>query len=299
VEKMLPLLINPTDASNPAFHVVAPSLPGFGFSQPPSKKNFGLPQYAEVCHKLMINLGYNNYVCLGYDWGFGVTRTIAKNYYPRHCKAHFVTTPYGEAPHIFRHPILWLRNLFTPYSQREKEHIEANKRILSSGSGYADLQSTKPQTLGYSLADSPVGLLAWIYEKLREWSDDYDWTDDEILTWISIYWFSPGTAASSVRIYYEVSQLKQLRKTYEWQPCPLGVSFFPKELSTPPRNYVRTLGKIVFESEDHKRGGHFAAFEQPHVVVNDMMEMYKKGGPAYGVVEGATGYDSPAINAGT
>ncbi|KAH9169958.1 Alpha/Beta hydrolase protein [Lactarius sanguifluus] len=127
--------------------------------------------------------------------------------------------------------------------------------------GYFSEQTTKPQTLGFSLADSPVGLLAWIYEKLVAWTDAYPWTDDEVLTWISIYWFSRAGPAASVRTYYELALSGELI-VFPKTTVPVGLSFFPKELARFPKALLRSKGKIGFESE-HKAGGHSAAYEQP------------------------------------
>jgi len=154
--------------------------------------------------------------------------------------------------------------------------------------GYYAEQTTKPQTLGFSLADSPVGLLAWIYEKLVTWTDSYPWTDDEVLTWVSIYWFSRAGPAASVRIYYE-SALTVNRARFPKTSVPIGLSFFPKELLHLPRALLRAQGKIVFESE-HEVGGHFAAYEQPEALVGDLRKMFGKSGPAAGVVPGCSGY---------
>ncbi|KAH9037761.1 alpha/beta-hydrolase [Lactarius hengduanensis] len=217
-------------------------------------------------NKLMISLGYSEYVTQGGDWGHVLTLAAASKYGPEHVKASHTNMPIP----------------------------------------------TKPQTLGFSLADSPVGLLAWIYEKLVAWSDAYPWTDDEVLTWISIYWFSRAGPAASVRIYYEYAHLDNPKRArFPETSVPVGFSFFPKEVMQLPRvcvpnhtsfvysvfvlrrtgasSLLRAQAKVVFESE-HEVGGHFAAYEQPEALVSDLRTMFGKSGPAAGVVPGCTGY---------
>ncbi|MCJ1290298.1 hypothetical protein MMC34_001834 [Xylographa carneopallida] len=187
VTKLLPLLAAPgSGKSTPAFHIVAPSIPGFGFSEGTKKKGFGLAQYAETCHKLMRKLGYEKYVTQGGDWGSMITRTMGK-LYSESCVASHINLPRGMKPSFFSNPILAIQHFLTPYSETEKKGLGRTQWFLQQGSGYRVLQGTKPQTLGYALADSPVGLLAWIYEKLHDWTDNYEWTPEEILTWVSIY----------------------------------------------------------------------------------------------------------------
>ncbi|KAJ2935539.1 hypothetical protein H1R20_g1553, partial [Candolleomyces eurysporus] len=288
--KILPLLVEDSP-EHPSFHVVVVSLPGYGFSEAPKKKGFGVPQYAEIGHKLMLALGYNEYVTQGGDWGSLITRKIAQVYGPKHSKAWHTNTPIGEAPHPTRRPWLLLSYLLFTLSPKEKAGLERTKWFQEKGIGYFKEQSTQPQTLGYSLADSPVGLLGWIYEKLVNWTDEYPWTDDEVLTWISIYWFSRAGPAASVRIYYEVSNQSPegFARNIE-TPIPVGHSYFPKELAVLPRSWIKASNPtLVFESE-HEGGGHFAAHERPEGLVSDLRKMFGKGGPAFGVVPGKTGY---------
>lgn len=159
------------------------------------------------------------------------------------------------------------------------------------GNGYYRQQSTKPQTIGYSMNDSPVGLLAWIYEKLHDWTDNYAWETDEILTWISIYYFSnPGPAASQ-NIFFE----NEHRDPPVFPACqvyvdvPLGIARFPKDLILLPKLWNHTLGPVVYESE-YESGGHFAAWECPDAIVKDLRSMFGKGGGAYDCVLGKNGY---------
>jgi len=288
VHKVLPILTAPASDESPRFHVVALSLPGFGFSEGPKKKSFAVRQYAEVGHKLMQTLGYKEYVTQGGDLGSLISRTMAQMYGPQHCKASHTNMCFGEAPKFLEHPILYLQHLLTPYTAFEKAGFSRLAWFRSQENGYFYQHSTQPQTLGYGLTDSPVGLLAWIYEKLIKWSDNYPWTDDEILTWVSIYWFSREGPTSPLRMYYEIAQADS------WHPPNLkvspsilfGASLFPKELLLFPRTWLRTLANVAFVRE-HGSGGHFAAYENPEVLVEDLREMFGSGGPAFQVVKGS------------
>ncbi|KAI0027973.1 Alpha/Beta hydrolase protein [Vararia minispora EC-137] len=292
VRKILPLLTAPESADSPAFHVVCLGLPGYGFSEAPRKKGFGPIQYAEagqlVGHRLMLALGYNEYVTQGGDWGWRITRAIVAKYGPNHAKAWHTNMPIGSPPTLFRNPFLYITHMIKPYTASEREGLRMTREIDETGRAYHDVHDTKPQTIGYSLADSPVSLLAWVYEKLVAWTDEYAWTDDEVLTWISIYWFSRAGPAASVRIYYEnrVSQTEQSKLPVT---VPTGFAYFPREIYRFPRLWKLSLGKVVQEVE-HEKGGHFAAYEVPELLVSDLRKMFGKGGPAYGVVKTSKGY---------
>ncbi|KAF8968914.1 Alpha/Beta hydrolase protein [Flammula alnicola] len=287
VRKILPLLVE-ASPDHPSFHVVALGLPGYGFSEAPKKKGFALAQFGEVGNKLMLALGYNEYVTQGGDWGHMITRKIAQVYGHKHSKAMHSNFPLAAPPHPIRRPLLLLSHLLFSYSEAEKEGLKRTMSFRDKGRGYFEEQSTQPQTLGYSLADSPVGLLAWIYEKLVAWSDNYPWEDDEVLTWISIYWFSRAGPAASVRIYYEVAKATPELSTDQPTTIPLGYSYFPKELVRLPKSWLKARN-LVFQSE-HESGGHFAAHEKPQELVADVRKMFGRGGPAFGVVPGKTGY---------
>ncbi|KAF6755765.1 Alpha/Beta hydrolase protein [Ephemerocybe angulata] len=235
VRKVLPLLVQGS-ADHPAFHVVALSLPNFGFSEGPKTKGFELTQYAEVCHKLMISLGYDEYVTQGGDWGMLTTRKITQLYGGKHCKAYHTNTPTGSPPHPIRRPLLLLQHLLFNYSPKEQAGLDRTQKFWKEQTGFFAQQTTMPQTLGYGLADSPVGLLAWIYEKLVGWSDDYKWTDEEVLTWISIHWFAEAGPAASIRIYYEVIKATpDIFTTPVAISVPEGISAFPKDNVVLPR----------------------------------------------------------------
>lgn len=276
---------------------MAPSLPNFGFSQGAKKQGFGLSQYAETCHKLMRELGYAEYVTQGGDWGHYITRAVG-HLYPSACKASHINMIDTTPPGWSTNPVLALQHAVTPYSAIEKRGWARTMWFFKTARGYDVEQRTKPQTVGYALHDSPVALLAWIYEKLVEWTDGYAWTDDEILTWICIYWFSDAGPAASARIYYETehdaSGIKLLINRYN--PRVLyGMAYFPKELVVVPKTWARCLGRVVLESE-HDSGGHFAAWEKPDVLVADLRAMFGKKGGAYGVVKGKDGYEAVQAN---
>jgi len=232
-------------------------------------------------------------VTQGGDWGFYITRCIGY-LYPEHCLASHINMIRASAPSATSNPILALQHALTPYTSAEKRGLDRNNWFLKEGSGYRTLQSTKPQTLGYSLADSPVGLLAWIYEKLHDWTDAYPWTDDEILTWISIYYFSTAGPAASLRIYYEATHGDSdatRERMSSWIPTVrLGMAYFPRELGVVPKTWGRTLGPVAYESE-HGSGGHFAAWEQPETIANDLNGMFGREGPCARIVKGKSGYD--------
>lgn len=178
----------------------------------------------------------------------------------------------------------------TPYNARDKAGFARTKWFAEEGTGYRLTQATKPQTLGYSLTDSPIGLLSWILEKLHDWTDAYPWTDDEILTWVSIYYFSRAGPAASLRIYYEAAHTSvdgvHRDRTQTWIPkVKLGLLHSPKELTVQPVLWGRTMGPVVFESVKTK-GGHFFAWEQPEELVDDLRKMFGKGGPCYRIVSG-------------
>jgi pimeloyl-ACP methyl ester carboxylesterase len=284
------------DGSGPAFDVVAPSLPNFGFSEGTRRTGFAIERYAETLHKLMLQLGYTEYVTQGGDWGWYVTRAIAK-IFPEHCKATHLNMDVGNKPSYLTNPLLAIEHDVRPYSRRENDGVQRSKWFEGEGFGYNLQQSTKPQTIGYALADSPVALLAWILEKLHDWTDGYPWTDDEICTWLSIYWFSTAGPAASCRIYYEMvhnwtGSRKLTREDLKaWNPhVKVGISHFPRDIHVLPSTWTRTIGPVVFETE-HLRGGHFAAWEQPKAIIADLRAMFGRKGGAYGVVHGKTGYE--------
>lgn len=220
-----------------------------------------------------------------------VTRLIAYQY-PKNCRASHHNMPVPNAPSLSEHKELYFKTQQTPLKDFEKKGLERTKWFTTEGQGYSGEHSTKPQTLGYSLADSPIGLLAWVYEKLHDWTDDYPWTDEEIITWVSIYVFSTAGAAASIRNYYEAKHdtegLSAKCASYI-KDVKFGCARFPKELFQPLVEWNHTLGEVVLNSV-YDKGGHFAAWERPDAIVKDLREMFGKNGGAYAVVQGRTGF---------
>ncbi|KAF8073535.1 Alpha/Beta hydrolase protein [Lyophyllum atratum] len=285
VRKILPLLLE-ASPNHPSFHVVGISLPGYGFFAAPTNKGFALSQYAEVANKLMLSLGYDEYVTQGGDWGAAIARRIAHLYGPKHSKAWHTNFPRGSPPSM-RRPLLLLSHLLSDlpllsYSDREKAGFARTEWFMTMGRGYEMEQSTRPQTLGYGLADSPVGL----------WTDGYPWDDDEALTWISLYYFSRAGPAASLRIYYESTQAAGgPNATWKGERTTIPVGYYshlPKEIVHYPRSWTKKP-TLVFSSE-HESGGHFAAHEKPRELVGDLRKMFGRGGGAFGVVGGKSGY---------
>lgn len=202
-------------------------------------------------------------------------------------------------PYPWRNPIIFLQSLLTiPFSSRDKGYLASAQEYLTKGNGYLRQQETRPQTLGYGLHDSPVALLAWIYDKLHSWTDNYPWTDDEILTWVSIYQFSTAGPAASVRIYYEaanggkhpgsVSTLQAI-SSYIPRGVKLAAAQFPAEPLQVPFLFFRAVGNVVRESA-YEVGGHFAAWEVPVILAADLKSAFGRNGQMYAVVAGKDGY---------
>ncbi|ETN36567.1 uncharacterized protein HMPREF1541_08845 [Cyphellophora europaea CBS 101466] len=291
VTKILPLLTQ-GGKDHPAFHVVAPSLINFGFSDQCTKPGFNVNHHAETCKKLMHQLGYPNFVTQGGDLGYFTTHVMARAY-PQHVKAWHVNLAIPEKPTAESHPDLHAQVEAHTLTAREKADMALTAHTGKNLMGYYRIQESKPALISISHTDSPVGLLSWIYDVLHCWSDHrtHAWSDDEILTWVSIYAFSVGGIAASVRIYYEARYMEGTVAAQRGpvEP-PFGIAHFPVELSAFPRLWYNTMGKMVHQRE-YDKGGHFAAWEQPETLVDDIRIMFGKGGGAEGVVEGATGYE--------
>ncbi|KAJ5812176.1 epoxide hydrolase [Penicillium riverlandense] len=313
--KLLPLLTN-DDGNGPVFDVVVPSLPNFGFSQGVKQRGFGLAQYAETMHGVMTALGYEEYTIQGGDWGSMIARAMAQLYAPHIQAIHLNFVPVAP-PYPWRNPLLFMQSLLTiPFSAKDRGFLARSMQYTTKGNGYMRQQETRPQTLGYGLHDSPVALLAWIYDKMHSWSDAYPWTDEEILTWVSVYYFSTAGPTASTRIYYEASAPKlevgvksgSDGKKKQDEPsvrnyisladilaacAPRQVRFavtrFKEELILLPWVWYRQIGNVVRETE-YDRGGHFAAWEVPQLLAADLKAFLGKQGPAYGAVTGRDGY---------
>ncbi|KAI1170910.1 Alpha/Beta hydrolase protein [Nemania sp. FL0916] len=283
--KLLPLLTaNQPGSDGPDFHLVVPSLPNFGFSSRIPKKGFGLRQYSDACHKLMLRLGYDRYAAQGGDWGAYITTSIG-NLYPESMLALHLNFIIALPPPLTKSPLGFVQFITTHmlnwYTPQEQSGLKASQDYRDDGIGYLHMMRTRPKTVEAMLSDSPVALLAWIYEKLVAWTDDYPWTDQEVCEWISLYWFSRAGPGANANIYYEMFR-------GDWQAEPgrgvpkakLGFSYFPKEIASTPRMWNRRLGSVVFEKE-HEKGGHFAAWERPEALAEDLRIMFKPGSEAY------------------
>lgn len=242
-----------------------------------------------------------------------IARTMSQ-YYAQHIRAIHLNFVPVKPPYPWQNPIRFLKSLTSvPFSAKDRAALARSMDYLLRGNAYMKQQETRPQSLGYGLSDSPLGLLAWIYDKLHLWTDDYPWTDEEILTWISVYWFSRPGPTASVRIYYEASAPKSDSPSLKKEDggdvevkytslddvmsasAPLNVKFavaqFPKEIFMWPMIWYHRIGNVVKEKE-FDRGGHFAAWEVPELLAGDLKEFLGKDGPAYGVVQGKDGYKS-------
>ncbi len=252
-----------------AFHVVIPSLPGFGFSGKPAGPGYNPERMADVLAALMARLGYERYGAQGGDWGAIISRSLAGNY-PQHViglHSNFMT---GGPPAGATDP-----NAGVPAAELElrAERTEA----FAEGSAYQEIQGTKPQTLGYGLNDSPAGLAAWIVEKFHGWSDhgpdlDEAITKDQILTNVTLYWVTE-TITSSTRIYYE-SRHTPASRPVRYVEVPTGVAVFPKEIYFVPRRWAESRYNIVRWTM-MPRGGHFAALEEPELLVDDVRSFFR------------------------
>nr|WP_309491482.1 alpha/beta fold hydrolase [Trinickia mobilis] len=266
--KVIEPLTDPTahgGTPDDAFHVVVPSLPGFGFSDKPTERGWGLPHIAKAWAVLMKRLGYTSWVAQGGDWGAGVTTWMAKQHVEG-LKAIHLNLPILFPPPVEGEP-----------TAEEKVALARGTAFANNGMGYSKLQSTRPQTIGYSLSDSPAGQAAWIYEKFAEWTDtnkepERELTRDEMLDNIALYWFA-NTGASSARLYFESFTTDFSRQLLD---IPVGASIFPGEISRPPRIWgERTYSKLFYWNEVAK-GGHFAAFEQPDLFVAELRACFSR-----------------------
>ncbi len=265
--KVIEPLTNPTEHggdAGDAFHVICPTLPGFGFSGKPATTGWGVEKIADAWAVLMDRLGYASYFAQGGDWGSAVTRSIGAQD-PQHCAAIHITLAMGTRPRVDGEP--------TPEEQRA---IRGAEYYQARDSGYSKQQATRPQTVGYGLADSPSGQAAWILEKFWAWTDCDGHPEnvldrDELLDNVMFYW-ATNSATSSARIYWE--SFGKARATQ--LTVPVGVAVYPKEIVAPVRAWMEAdYPKIVHWSEQPK-GGHFAAFEQPDLFVADIRNCFRQ-----------------------
>jgi pimeloyl-ACP methyl ester carboxylesterase len=250
-----------------AFHVIAPSIPGFGFSDKPKTRGYNPAKMARLFASLMERLGYERYGLQGGDYGSAIMRQLAIQFPERVIGLHLNLI---NAPPPEKDPEAGVTAAELARVKERAAH-NANER------GYSEIQRTKPQTIGFALNDSPAGQAAWIIDKIR-WICDRGtdpvcstFTRDEMLADITIYWVTE-TATSSARIYYE-SRVSATGQPEPYIKVPVGAAIFPKELSLPPRKWVEARFNIVRWTE-MPRGGHFAALETPDLLVQDMQAFF-------------------------
>ncbi|MBX6388224.1 MAG: alpha/beta fold hydrolase [Frankia sp.] len=250
-----------------AFHLVIPSLPGYGFSARPSTPGWGVPRIAAAWAKLMARLGYDRYIAQGGDWGSIVSTALA-SVDPEHVAAvhvNFVVIGPGEGDDP------------SSFTQEELDALAAGAEHQKWGTGYSTQQSTRPQTLGYALVDSPVGQCAWIAEKFWAWThhdgDPYTaLSRDQMLDNITLYWLT-ATGASSARLYWEtgLTRSSEERELLAGPvSVPTAVSLFPGEIFRPSRRWIERRFTDLRFYERPDRGGHFAAFEQPELFTDQI-----------------------------
>lgn len=254
-------LAEPQDAETPAFHVVAPSLPGFGYSDKPAGEGWGTERIAAAWVQLMGRLGYERFLAHGGDWGGPITIALGGRF-PRHVIGIHTTTP--VAP-----PGLGLDLL----DDTEREWVKHTRAFERNRLAYAKVMATSPQTIGYSLVDSPVGLLAWIVEKFAEWSDTVDSpfetiSRDRLLDNVTLYWLT-ATGASAARIYFESHQSldPDLRVS-----VPAALTTYPHDIEKHPRPWAEVRFSNIVRWRAPSAGGHFPALEMPDAFVRDLRE---------------------------
>ncbi|WP_174262198.1 epoxide hydrolase family protein [Mycobacterium gallinarum] len=259
-------LTNPTahgGRAEDAFHVVCPALPGYGFSGKPTHSGWGVERIAQAWEALMLRLGYERYGAQGGDWGAAITTQMGRN--RGHCAAIHLNMPIAYPP---------AGGIADP-TEEEQLALAALTAHQRWGTGYSEQQSTRPQTIGYGLADSPVGQMAWIVEKFAAWMDcdghpENVLSRDELLDNVMIYW-ATNSGSSSARLYWE--SFKTLDATTRVE-LPTGIAAFPKEVLRSPRSWCEPIYNITHWTT-MPRGGHFAALEQPGLFVDDVREFFE------------------------
>ncbi len=265
--RLIPMLTQPEKfggSPDDAFHVVAPSLPGYGFSSTPTVRGWGLERIAKSIDTLMDGLGYDRYGAQGGDWGSPISLAIGRLFPKRVMGVHVNMVPVPPPQDADM-------SALTP---QELVNLQHSVIWQTEGNGYFRQQSTKPQTLGYGLMDSPVGLAAWMIEKFRDWSDcdgevettfDRDW----LLTSISLYWLT-GNVTSASRLYWEQEHNPA---PLTCQEVPVACAIFPKDIVVPPRAWAE-VHLNVQRWTNFEKGGHFAAAEEPELLAADVREFF-------------------------
>ena len=258
------------DPAAPAFHLVIPSLPGYGFSGPVPEPGWGLVRIAAAWAELMNRLGYDRYVAQGGDFGSGISLILGQLDRPHVLGVHVNMLPTGPSSNDPAE----LEGL----SDSELARLGRLAQFRSDGSGYMKIQSTRPQTLAYGLTDSPAGQLAWIIEKFREWTDAADVPEDAIrrdrlLANATIYWLT-ATAGSSAALYLEIAGLLPIADPPPGpnppSDVPLGIAVFPRDPFLPVRRFAERDFTNIVQWSEFDRGGHFAAMEEPDLFVSDL-----------------------------
>lgn len=249
-----------------AFHVVCPSLPGFAFSDKPRETGWGVEKVADAWAALMAKLGYARFVAQGGDWGSTVTTQIALQHAGPCAGIHLNFPVAAPDPAT-------LGSL----TDGEKAALAAMARYQEWDSGYSKQQSTRPQTLGYGLVDSPAGQAAWILEKFWSWTDcnghpENALSRDELLDNVMLYW-ATSSAASSARLYWE--SFRKFAPPFPEVSVPTGCSLFPKEIFCCSRRWVEKRFTKLVHWNELPRGGHFAAFEQPDLFVTELRDCFR------------------------
>jgi epoxide hydrolase len=258
-------LTDPADAAD-AFHVVCPSLPGYGFSDAPAEPGWGIERIAAAWARLMALLGYERYGAQGSDWGTSISTLIGRQD-PEHVAALHLVPPLAPPDPA----------TFDDLTEQERAALATLEHAAEWDSGYSREHATRPQTIGYALADSPAALCAWIVEKFHAWSDGDAITRDELLDNLTLYWLT-RTGASSARLYWE-----SIRQVNEWisgtaddtVTVPVGCSIFPKELQRPSRRWAEKRFLDIRHWNELDRGGHFAALEQPELFVDEVRAVFR------------------------
>jgi pimeloyl-ACP methyl ester carboxylesterase len=270
-QKVIGPLADPTahgGSAADAFHVVCPSLPGYGFSDKPTTRGTGAERIADLWKALMLRLGYPRYVAQGGDWGALVTTQIGIRDTTNCAGIHL------NMPIVSPDPATM--NDLTP---AEQSALAGMAEYGEWDSGYSKEQSTRPQTVGYGLVDSPAGQAAWILEKFWKWTDcnghpENALTRDELLDNIMLYWL-PGTGASSARLYWESFRGPQAAGGLPNVAVPTGCSIFPKEIFRSSRRWAEKRFTNLIHWNELPKGGHFAAFEQPETFVNELRNCFR------------------------
>ncbi|MFE5961474.1 epoxide hydrolase [Streptomyces rubiginosohelvolus] len=254
-------LADPQDAEAPAFHVVAPSLPGFGFSEKPATTGWGTERIAAAWVELMARLGYGRFLAHGGDWGGNITTVLGGRFPDRVLGVH---STFAEAP-----PGLTTDGL----TETERGWTEETHHFWRHRAAYAKAQATRPQTVGYALVDSPVGLLAWILDKFAEWSDTEDSpfetiSRDRVLDNVTLYWLT-RTGASAARIYYESHNSLDPALRVD---VPSAITMYPRDIDKTPRPWAQERYRNIVRWRSPEAGGHFPSLEMPEFFVADLRE---------------------------